>query len=692
MVRKRFDLDTPVQFIKNVGPVRAEAFASLGVRTLGDLIEHAPFRYELFPRSIPIGRLRHAEVATVIGCVDGVRSSGGRSGSAVAHVVDGTGRCRVRWFNSPYLKDRLVRGQTIRLTGKVEQFKNEAQFINPRFEVLESAEIAFEGDEDRFEPVYPAVAQLNSSAILRIIANVLSEAVECVVEPLPEWLRNERGLPLRRTAITRVHQPTQLEDAAVARRRLAYDELLRAQLTVQRLRRRRSNETGAIPIHISDHINDRIRARFPFQLTAGQDNAVKEIAADLNASRPMRRLLQGDVGSGKTAVALYAALGAVAHGKQVAIMAPTEVLAAQHERKAQAYLAGSRVRLARLTGSVPSKTKQEISAAAASGQVDILIGTHTLIEGKVRFANLALVIIDEQHRFGVSQRAGLTSKGRRPHVLFMTATPIPRTLAMTFLGDLDVTSIHDRPPGRKVFRTRCVRNADTENVWPFVREKLAAGEQAYIVYPIIDESETLPLTAASDAYERLRTGPLSDVRVGLLHGRMPARERDAVMNDFRDGTLQALVSTTVIEVGVDVPNATIMVIEHAERFGLSQLHQLRGRIGRGRRESHCILVCQNQAGKAMERLNVLVETDDGFRIADEDLRLRGPGELLGTRQHGLPDFKFADLQADIDLIEAARDDAAKLLRHDPELASKELAELRKQLNLKSTKVGPAMSA
>lgn len=674
------DLDTPVQFVRGVGPVRSRSFESLGIQTVRDLIEHLPHRFDTVPRSIPIGHLVLDETATVIGAVMSVRSrhSGARQ-TVDARVTDATGDCRVRWFNANHVNGRIEQGQTIRLTGKVNTYRDEAQFINPRFEIIDEDDDPLANDTDRFEPVYPAVAQLNSRTIARIVATVLPAVIDKVVEFVPDGLRDKRSLPPRATAVARLHQPTAIQDFEIARRRLAYDEFLTAQLAIQCVRRHRREHHRTRPIIVSKLVDQRIRQRFPFALTPGQNDAVAQIVADLSHERPMNRLLQGDVGSGKTAVAVYAALAAIAGRRQVALLAPTEILAGQHHKTVSRYLAGSQVRHALLVGQMPKSQRDELLKAARSGELDLLIGTHAIIESDVTIKDLGLVIIDEQHRFGVAQRAAARMKGSTPHCLVMTATPIPRTLAMTCFGDLDVTTLRDAPPGRTPITTRALPVSRLDEVWRWLRPRLLSGEQAYIVYPLVEESDALPLKAAAAEFEALRRGPLDGVPVGLLHGRMKPAEKEDVMGAFRDRRLHVLVATTVIEVGVDVPNATVMIIQHAERFGLSQLHQLRGRIGRGDRESTCFLIYEYKSDQAADRLNVLCKTTDGFRIAEEDLRLRGPGEFLGTRQHGLPQFKAADLVNDVDLLLAAREDAVEIIARDPTLTAPSHKALRHEL-------------
>ncbi len=676
-----------MQFVSGVGPYRARLLGELGVQTVGDLIQHFPFRYEDQGPPQRIDTLRLDEPATIIGVVDQVRWQGGFGrqvkSTLRATISDGTGRARITWFNAPHMRQRLERGQVVRLYGKIGVENDLAHMANPRIEWLDPKADPASWHFGRLVPVYRATANLTSAQIARVVDHVLNEAVAAIEEPLPAELCRQRGLPPRAEAIRMLHRPTSLEATEPARRRLAYEELLLMQLAISLQRRWSAARARAPELPLTEKIDQRIRLRFPFSLTAAQNRVIRQIVADLARSRPMARLLQGDVGSGKTVVALYAALVTVANRHQCAILAPTEVLASQHYANIEKYLAGSRVRRGLLTGRTTKAERQRLLAATAAGEIDLLVGTQALLERTVRFASLGLVVVDEQHKFGVAQRATLKGIGLKsneagdsaadsrislePHYLVMTATPIPRTLSMTVFGDLDVSSIDELPPGRQPVLTRLVDARSEAQAWLAVRQRIAQGEQAYIVYPLVEESDSLDLKAATAEVGHVAHDLLPGTRVGLLHGRMNKQEKQAVMKSFATQQLDVLVSTTVIEVGIDVPNATVMVVQHAERYGLSALHQLRGRVGRGQKPSICLLMADRMGDLARKRLKVLCGTNDGFRIAEEDLRLRGPGELLGTRQHGFPEFRVANLVEDAELLLRARDDAAELVRQDPRL-------------------------
>lgn len=619
--------------------------------------------------------------ATIAGRIAAVSRRFSRRGPTIsATLIDNTGRANLTWFNAGWMADRIERGSHVRATGKVSVYQNLAQLVNPKLELLDdNAGPVDESSPAKFEPVYPATAELPSRVIAKLIGGSLPKLLDLIEEwHAPAFLR-ERKLAARRWSIEVMHRPRSDADVASARRRLAYDELLCMQLAVTLARRRLRVGAEAASLACSEEVDRRIRRRFGFELTAAQDRAIHAIVADMARPRPMNRLLQGDVGCGKTVVALYAALVAVANRRQVAIMAPTELLAHQHARSIEKYLVGSRVRLALVAGRQPAAERRELLERVERGEADIVIGTHALIQESVRFARLGLVVVDEQHRFGVRQRAIMRGKGPSPHYLIMTATPIPRTLAMTVFGDLDVTTIDALPPGRVPIVTQIVPPGRQDSAWSFIQTRLDLGEQAYVVYPLVDESDKLELKAATTEFQRLRDQVFARRRVGLAHGRMDTPEREETMREFAAGKLQVLVATTIIEVGVDVPGATCMVIEHAERFGLSQLHQLRGRVGRGGSRGYCFLMTGSEGAAENQRLGVLASTTDGFRISEEDLRLRGPGELLGTRQHGLPELRVADLIADGELLRMAQRDADAIVREDPQLLRSEHGAIRRVL-------------
>ena len=673
------ELDTPVQYVKGVGPIRAKQLAQLGVHTVEDLLRYFPFRFDLRRHAQPIASLRgNEQTATVAGEVmEAEERRFGKQPSFLCSLRDETGWVQVRWFHGGYLRDRIKPGIHLAVSGPVSVYREVLQFTNPQFQIVwdpGSANL----DTDALLPVYPAGAGLTSAIIGRIVQNVLPLAASLIPRWFPPAYLERRGLMSRPAAVAAMHRPEDREQWAVARKRLAYDECLLMQLGVA-IMRLRSVSRPAHPLPSTAEIDQRIRRRFPFALTGAQDRAVAEIVADLGRDRPMNRLLQGDVGSGKTVVALYAALVAVANRRQAAIMAPTEILAAQHFAKLQAYLAGSRVRMAMLVGQQRPAQRTGILEGLASGRTDIVVGTHALIGHNVRFRQLALVVVDEQHKFGVRQRSRIRGKGFAPHYLVMTATPIPRTLALTVFGDLDCSVIDELPPGRGTTTTRCVGQEGLGKVLRFVQGKLAAGQQAYFIYPLVNPSPQLELKAADEAYRELSAGPLAEFGVGLIHGQMPPARKEAIMADFRAARIRVLVASVVVEVGVDVAAANVMVVMHAERFGLAQLHQLRGRIGRGRQDAACILVASPGNPVAKRRLEVLAQTNDGFKVAEEDLRLRGPGEFFGTRQHGLPELKIADLIEDFDLLRAARRDAFAIIDEDPDLAAPQHQQLRREM-------------
>jgi ATP-dependent DNA helicase RecG len=671
--------ETPIQYAKGVGPQRARQFAQVGIKTVGDLLLHLPVRYEDYGALTPLALVRSGGPASVRGRVIDMQFRQGRLPRLDVVIKDDTGAALLTWFHGGFLAGKIREHDQVTVSGKAEFFNGQLQFVNPRFQINAAPE---QTPAKAVEPIYPAGGGLESRHIAAAVRPLLHKADAILADPFafdPAFLE-ERSMPRLGDALRAVHAPTEPEAVPPARRRLAYEELFLMEIGVA-LKRRRDTAGQARPVPVNDVLDTRIRARFPFPLTAAQDRVVKEIAGDLRKPRPMNRLLQGDVGSGKTVVALYAALAAVANGFQAAIMAPTEILAEQHHRNAKKYLDGSRVRIRMLAGGLTEAVRRERRRAIAEGEVDLIIGTQALIEDEVRFNELALVVVDEQHKFGVMQRAAFRSKGLDPHYLVMTATPIPRTLSLSLFGDLDVSVIDGLPPGRQKVLTRLISPDREAAAFNFVRKRLEAGEQAFVVCPRVEQSEDDDLKSAVGEAGRMAAA-FPAHKVAALHGRMSAAEKEAVMAEFAAGRTHVLVSTVVIEVGVDVPNATVMAVRHAERFGLSQLHQLRGRIGRGGKPGFCLLFCESGGAEGRRRLEVLTQTSDGFRIAEEDLRLRGPGEFFGTRQHGLPELKIADLINDQELLVMARRDAFALVGRDPTLSDPAHAEIRRRVRVK----------
>src|SRR5580692_2475881 len=683
------ELTTPVQYVKGIGPRLAEILATKGIATVGDLLNYLPFRYEdrLNPRGI--AELRAGEMATVIG---DVRNSGlfRTRKMPIFQLTVGQGRSKLRclWFHGAYLQDKFKPGQLIALYGKVEQDQRsgELQIIQPQFEMLGDAgsdgadgKPASSLEVGRIVPIYESAGQGRVTArwFRRVIRTALDDLTPDLAEAIPATVRERLALVSPREALWNVHWPEpgeSFEDLQSSRTpahvRLIFEELFFIELGLELKRRQQKTQTG-IAFRLDDRVRQAIKKILPFHPTAAQKRVLKEIADDMQKPYPMRRLLQGDVGSGKTIIGFQAAIIAIENGCQVALMAPTEILAQQHYFSARRVLENAGYRIVLLTGSLESDRKREIRRHISQGGAQLVIGTHALLEEKVEFAKPGLVIVDEQHRFGVLQRLKLMKKSgegsadknpAEPDVLVMTATPIPRTLALTLYGDLDLSVLDELPPGRTPIVTRRITDDRSPEVWDFLRKQVAKGHQVYVVYPVIAENEETELKAAVKMYRELSGKIFADLKVGLLHGRLDSELKDQVMRRFQNGELQILVATTVIEVGVDVPNATVMVIEHAERFGLAQLHQLRGRIGRGAAKSYCILVTGGKITEEGERrLDAMVRTNDGFQIAELDLELRGPGEFFGTRQAGMPGFRVANLIRDRQLLELAKREAAAVM-------------------------------
>ncbi len=730
---------TPVQYVKGIGPRLAEVLRAKGIATVDDLLHYLPFRYEdrLNPRSV--AELRAGEMATVIA---EVRNSGlfRTRRMPIFQLTVGQGRARLKciWFNATYLQGRFQPGQMLALYGKVEEGRDgELQIVQPQFEIL--GDINEEGGADEAEkkaaasleigrivPIYESTGQgkLTPRWFRRVIRGALENLSPDLPDAIPAAVRAHLSLVSPREALFKVHWPdagesfTDLQSSRTpAHLRMIFDELFFIELGLELKRREQKAQTG-IAFRLNDGVREAIKKILPFHPTAAQKRVLKEIATDMQTPHPMRRLLQGDVGSGKTIVAFQAAIVAIENGYQVALMAPTEILAQQHYFSARQILERAGYRIVLLTGSLEQDRKRDVRRHIAQGNAQLVIGTHALIQDRVEFEKLGLVVVDEQHRFGVMQRLKLMKKsddrgatgdspvqthvgadalvrpGERsstaadprptdpePDVLVMTATPIPRTLALTLYGDLDLSVLDELPPGRTPVVTRSLPDERAPEVWDFLRKQIAAGHQAYVVYPVIEENEERELKAAEQMHRQLREKIFPNLHVGLLHGRLDADEKERVMREFQQGKIEILVATTVIEVGVDVPNATIMVIEHADRFGLAQLHQLRGRIGRGAAKSYCVLM---RGGKVSEegerRLEAMVRSNDGFQIAELDLELRGPGEFFGTKQAGIPSFRVANIIRDRQLLEAAKREAAFVISGpNPEISKEEIDRALKEM-------------
>lgn len=672
MPEPEFTLRTPLAEVRGIAPRVAAGLAALGPCNVGQLLAHLPFKHEQQEAETPIAELVVGRLVSTRGTVSATRVAGRRGARPrfEAVLIDDTGRLDLVWFNAPYLQNAIHPGVRLRVQGKAKTFGRQGglQIPQPRHEILKDDRDEPAARDSRLRPVYPASEAITSNQIEKAIGKILPRALTLIEDHLAAEYLRPRELCDLATAYRWLHAPESPEQAEEGRRRLAYDELLFLQVGLARRRFAREHAQLAPALAATEAIDRRIRARFPFALTPAQDSVVAEVATDLARAVPANRLIQGDVGSGKTAVALYAMLLAVAHKQQAALMAPTELLAEQHHASISRLLAGSAVRPALLTGSLTSAARRELERELADGSQRLVIGTHALLTGSVKFASLGVVVIDEQHRFGAAQRAGLTTRGGAapagglrvptPHTLVMTATPIPRSLGLTLFGELDISTITGLPPGRKPVKTRVVAPRLAGEVYAWVAGRLAQGEQAYVVAPAIDAGdEPGAMASVKELHARLTAGPLAGRRLAMLHGQMPQAEREGVMSAFRRGQVEVLIATTIIEVGVDVPNATVMVIEHAERFGLAQLHQLRGRVGRGSRASACVLIAEPLTTDAQARLEAVSATSDGFKLAEHDLQIRGIGELLGLRQSGVPDLQSADLSRDLELLMLARRDA-----------------------------------
>jgi ATP-dependent DNA helicase RecG len=700
-------LATPVQFLKGVGPARAELLDRLGLHTARDVLFFFPRDYQDLSDEREVQQLEEGKLQTVRGVVDDIDLRTTSVGGCILGISlrCRTGQLRALWFNQPFMRERFIFGQRLMFSGKPKYEGLVWQMSHPRVEVLDDEE-----DEPvtKMLPVYPLTEGLQQWQIRKIVRAALETCVAVLDEVFPdEYLRSHDLWPLRQ-ALPQIHFPADQAGLDRARRRLVYQELFILQLALAIKRQQQHDQRKAPALEATAKIDARIRRLFPFELTAGQEKAIAEIAADMAGPLPMNRLLQGDVGSGKTVVAVYAMLLAVAHGYQAVLMAPTEVLARQHTLTLDKLLAAGHVRRAQLTGGLTPGQRAALLQLIAAGEVDLVVGTQAIIQDDVSFAKLGLVVIDEQHKFGVRQRAILKGSGKTgtgtsplrltelsdsnrgsepvpvlpgldPHYLVMTATPIPRSVTMTLFGDLDLSILRDSPPGRQKVNTYLANEDQRAKWWDFFRKKLREGRQGFVVTPLVEESDATEAASLEETYEILANGELEAFRLGLIHGRMTPAEKDDVMDRFRRGDIQALVCTSVVEVGVDVPNATLMTIEGGHRFGLAQLHQLRGRISRGAFPGFCCVFGDPQTEDSRQRLKAFVASTDGFELAETDFKLRGPGDIFGTKQHGLPPLRIADLLRDQAILEEARRDAHALVTADPGLSSDEDTKLRRMM-------------
>jgi ATP-dependent DNA helicase RecG len=670
-------LAMPAQFLSGVGPQRAELLARLGLHTARDVLFHFPRDYQDLTDLASIATLEEGQLVRLRGTVSEFAqrtTSAGRLMLGVLVQLAEGGGVRALWFDQPYMRDRFAPGQEVVLSGKPRLRGGIWQMSHPQVQWIERDA---EDTGGNLLPIYPATEGLSQLALRKIVRGILASHLEFLEEVFPaDYLAAHHLLPLRE-ALPELHFPANREQLRQAQRRFIYQELLILQLALALRRQRQFEDRQAPPLEATAKIDARILRLLPFELTAGQKQAIAEVQADMARPHPMHRLLQGDVGSGKTIVAVYAMLLAIAHQHQAALMAPTEILARQHADTLGSVLSLSRVRWAVLTGGQSAAQRRELLEQLRTGEMDAVIGTQAILQADIEFARLGLVVIDEQHKFGVLQRAHLKHAALAPHYLVMTATPIPRTMTMTQFGDLDVSTLSDCPPGRQPVHTYLAEPDQRERWWEFMARKLREGRQGYVVTPRVEESDDAAAVSVDQAYESLTNGPLAEFRVGQIHGRMSSVEKDAVMADFRSGRLQVLVSTTVIEVGVDVPNATLLAIEDGQQFGLSQLHQLRGRVSRGSQPGYCCVFANIGNELARRRLQAFVETTDGFRLAELDFELRGPGDVLGTRQHGLPPLRIADLARDAEVLQEARCDALAMVAADPGLALPEHERLRR---------------
>ncbi len=673
-------LNTSIQYLKGIGPKRAKVFNKAGIYTIEDLLYYFPYRYEDRTNFSSIDKLEEGKIQTIKGKIitSSTRTSWRRRSFSIteALIEDEAGRIKCVWFNQGYLKEYFKPGIMLILYGKVDRYGERLQLGSPEFEIVSQEDADNSLNVGRIVPIYSLFPGMTQRHIRQLIKHVIDEYLPKINEYLPYDIRKRNNLLNLAKSILNIHFPEDLDSRLGAYERLSFDEFFFFQLPLA-LRKLKKNQDKGIIHKVQGALLESFMSGLPFQLTKSQESVLNEIKADMGRAPVMQRLLQGDVGSGKTIVATIAGIFAIQGGYQVAFMAPTEILAKQHYEKIKAQVKSIKVGL--LAGSLEKKEKDKIYKEIKSGKIDLLIGTHALLKEDVEFKNLGLVIIDEQHKFGVGQRALLPRKGVNPDVLIMTATPIPRTLAITLYGDLDISVINELPPGRLPIRTMHFKEEAVKKAYDIVKEQLNYGFQAFVVCPVIEDSLALDIAGVKKRFAQLKAGMLKDFKLGLIHGQLEQSEQDTIMLKFKNKELDVLVSTTILEVGIDVASATCMVIEKAERFGLAQLHQLRGRVGRDQYPSVCLLISDAKTAEAKARIEAMVKYNDGFRVAEEDLKIRGPGEFFGARQHGLSELKIGNPLTQMQLLKHAREEAIKLINLDPGLIDKQNALLRKKL-------------
>lgn len=679
---EKLDFDTPVNSIKGIGEKKTAALTRMGISSIRDLLYTFPRRHDDYSKLKPIGSLWFGEEVTVIGTIDSVSTRsvrGGKMKLVEAMVSDKSGALRVTWFNQPWLEGQLSRAKHVVLSGEIEQYLGRLTMNNPEWEPLSKEQL----HTNRIVPVYPLTKDITQKWLRGVLHDTVQKYGPSIEDPLPDQLRSSISLPVLSTAIQEIHFPDSDQSLQKAKQRLAFDELFLLQMGVLKQKKQWENRPGQVFDSPDVWINSRLE-QLPFQLTKAQVKTLTQVREDLRSGHPMNRLLQGDVGSGKTVIAALAALIVVRQGAQAAFMAPTSILAEQHFQSLKELLGNNpdeikENEITLLIGSTPEDQKEQIRKKISQGEIKLVIGTHALLQEPVEFQNLQLAIVDEQHRFGVEQRGTLRQKGNNPHLLVMTATPIPRSLALTTFGDLELSVIDELPPGRLPVETHVLFPREIERAYSLVRRQVDKGNQAFIIYPLVEESEKIDEKAAVEEFTRLQKEIFPSYSLGLLHGQMRPDDKESVMTLFRDKEIQILVSTSVVEVGVDIPGATVMLVEGAHRFGLAQLHQFRGRVGRSDQKSYCILIPGSAEEVENQRLQAMVETNDGFILAEKDLEIRGPGQFLGTRQSGYTELKLASI-TDLKLVEQARQHASELFRQDPELSQENHQKLALAVN------------